>query len=182
MPLLGLLLTVLNVSAQIPLTTFPVQLTATLRPGESISETISIDLGGQGPFPVYEYWGKLKVKAATGYEGWLTNVVPSEYTGVYRPGEDEEGVNHLRTGWPYTFDITIKVPDGTDPGMYLFSIYPYFTDDQGDPIEPELWVTGQIIKITVTLAQVIPEVPHGTISAILAMVAAMTLTLIARKY
>lgn len=175
-------MTVLNVYAQQPLTTLPMELTATLRPGESISETISIDLGGGGPFPVYEYWGTLKVKAATGFEGWLTNIVPSEHTGVYRPGVDEDGTDHPRTGWAYEFDITIKVPDGTDPGVYMFSIYPYFTDDQGDPIEPDLWVTGQIVQITVTLEQVIPEVPYGTIAAILAMVAAMGYTVLIRRY
>jgi hypothetical protein len=182
LPLLGLFLTVLTVSAQQQtLIVSPVTFTATLQPGDSATETIKMDLGSGGPFPFYEYWGMLKVKASSDYEGWVTNVVPSEYSGVYRPGVDEEGFNHPRVGWPYEFDVTIRVPAGTLPGVYMFVLLPDIRDDQGDPIDPELWMMGQIVEITVPIKQVIPEVPYGTITTILTMFAAMGYALLVRK-
>ena len=50
----------------------------------------------------------LHLETSSGYEAWLTSVVPSSYSGP--------------TGVPVTFNITITVPDGTPDGIYSFKI------------------------------------------------------------
>jgi PKD repeat protein len=62
----------------------------------------------------------LSLRAESGYEGWLTGVVPAEYVDFDVP---PEGVSK-------TFDVTVTVPSGTTPGTYSFSIVP---DADGTP-------------------------------------------------
>ncbi len=50
----------------------------------------------------------LHLQASSGYESWLVSSVPVSYTGP--------------TGTTVYFDIVIKVPDGTSPGDYVFTI------------------------------------------------------------
>lgn len=93
---------------------------------------------------------KLTLKAETGYEAWLTNVVPEEYTDIDIPPE----------GATKTFEITITVPLGTTPGIYKFHI---IADADGASYGE------QEVTITVPPSMVIPEVPLGTILASAAM-------------
>lgn len=89
----------------------------------------------------------LTLKAETGYEAWLTSVVPTEYTDVDIP---EEGATR-------EFDITITVPSGTLPGTYVFNI---IADADGASYGE------QMVTINVPgIDHVIPETPFGTILA-----------------
>jgi hypothetical protein len=53
----------------------------------------------------------LHLEASVGYEGWLDSVDPASYD--VDPGE---------SGATVYFDMTIRVPDGTEPGIYNFTI------------------------------------------------------------
>lgn len=50
----------------------------------------------------------LHLQASSGYESWLVSSVPASYTGP--------------TGTTVYFGIVIKVPEGTSPGDYIFTI------------------------------------------------------------
>ncbi|VVB91155.1 PKD domain protein [uncultured archaeon] len=50
----------------------------------------------------------LHLQASSGYESWLVSSTPASYSGP--------------TGVTTSFDIVIKVPDGTSPGDYTFTI------------------------------------------------------------
>ncbi len=88
----------------------------------------------------------LTLKAEAGYEAWLTNVVPTEYTDIDIP----------TAGVTKEFDITITVPLGKAPGTYVFHI---IADADGASYGE------QLVTITVPFEHVIPETPFGTILA-----------------
>jgi hypothetical protein len=89
----------------------------------------------------------LTLKAEAGFEAWLTDVDPPEYTDIDIPPP----------GWcSGFFDITITVPLGTLPGTYIFNI---IADADGASYGE------QEVTITVPFTHVIPETPIGTIIA-----------------
>ena len=88
----------------------------------------------------------LTLKAETGYEAWLTSVVPPSYTDITIPPE----------GTSKVFNIRITVPLGTPIGTYVFHI---IADADGASYGE------QLVTIVVPLEQVIPETPLGTIAA-----------------
>lgn len=92
----------------------------------------------------------LTLKAETGYELWLTDVAPPQYTGIDIPSE----------GVTREFDIEITVPAGTLPGMYIFHI---IADADGASYGE------QEVTIIVPITPVIPEVPFGTIMTLASM-------------
>jgi len=79
----------------------------TVSNASSVASDILSSLHG---VPVYV--NKLTLKAQSGYESWLTQVNPAEYTDIDVPAE---GVNR-------TFSIKLTVPGGTMGKQYKFKI------------------------------------------------------------
>lgn len=129
----------------------PEALTAILRPGESVTETKNVTFSCAYDFDL----GTLKLKASEGYENWLINVSPAQYAGV------------STNAGPYVFEVTVEVPENTDPGFYSFQIIAYTSG--GESAEEAY----QDVVIEVPPSQVIPDVPFGTILASALMVAAL---------
>lgn len=175
--LLGLFYVIPMAYAQNELVVTPNTLETALLPGASISETKEVN----GIFPVdpgtgdpiWAELGNLYVKTTLGYEAWLTSVSPPDFADVYVPGFPGNTINL----WPYTFEITITVPASTIPGVYEFDVI-FYTDDWGTPTTVE---AHENVKITVLPSSVIPELPFGTVSGILVMLAATGLIMM-RKH
>lgn len=129
----------------------PETLTAILRPGESITETKEVTFSCISDFNL----GTLKLKASEGYENWLANVNPTEYTDVWTNAE------------PHVFEITLEVPKTTPPGVYSFRITAYISNRES------FEQAYQDVTIEVPPTQVIPEAPLGTILTSALMTAAL---------
>lgn len=172
--LLGLFYVIPMTYAQNELVVTPNTLETALLPGASISETKEVDGRFVNPETgeiEFAELGFLKVKTTPGYEAWLTSVDPPEFVDVITPAPG------YRNDWPYTFEITITVPASTIPGVYEFDVI-FYTDDWGTPTTVE---AHENVKITVLPSSVIPELPFGTISGILVMLAATGLIIMRRN-
>lgn len=135
----------------------PETLEATLRPGESVTETKMIEMSGWG-LPGYYWVGNITLKVyEEEYREWLVNVDPEWITAT----EPTDNV--------YTFNIEIRVPEGTPPGTYSFQIavYPY--------PEGQIPWDGPTQQVTITVPPpfVIPTVPAGTIILGIVMIIAL---------
>ncbi|MCK4434957.1 hypothetical protein KAU92_05650 [Candidatus Bathyarchaeota archaeon] len=136
----------------------PPTFTASAQPGQSISESLSIELWPALPATgtFYNLW----LEAESGYEAWLASVNPTEYTDPW-----------YGTGDTYTFDVTITVPPGTPPGTYSFHLRAMH--DNYPPSTTSFSTGSQLITVTVLPPHIIPEIPWGTIVASAAMTIAL---------
>ena len=137
----------------------PETLEATLRPGESVTETKSVVMLAFGLPGVY-WVGNITLKVCNeSYKDWLVSVNPEWITA-------KEPTDNV-----YVFDIEIKVPDGTPPGTYSFQIAVYPYPDGSQP-----WSgSTQQVTITVPPSLVIPIAPAGTIILGIVMIVALAM-------
>jgi hypothetical protein len=73
--------------------------------GSLVGDIVAAVLEGLGGSTVYD----LHLEASPGFESWLWSVTPESYPEV-------------DAGETVSFDVTIGVPEGTDPGEYNFAI------------------------------------------------------------
>lgn len=138
----------------------PETFTTILFPGETVTETIEITYSSNFDYEL----GTLNLKTSEGYDTWLTTLVPSEFTEAWTNTE------------PYTFEVTLTVPNDTPSGNYIFQIIANTAG--GQPTEE----IHQEIDVLVPPANVVPEVPLGTIIATASMITALIVYITRSKW
>jgi len=171
---IAMIFCMLSVSHVVNASISPTTLSATLLPGQTVTETKYVVMSDA-------YWSVLAKDGQLGaaspqlevlesaYDSWLTSVSPSDYTGVA-----------FDSSATFTFVINITVPAGTAPGTYIFHIVysTYYPNIYGTSA-----IVGENQTVTITVAgpaNVVPEVPIG-IGASAAMIVALAVYLAVPK-